>query len=83
MTDFEWSRPGMAVRTGAELQAARKAAAERYAQVAAKHTPRDVVVTYRKGLSGRAWVKSRKISDLSARSCPCGSQPHQQEAPAP
>jgi hypothetical protein len=62
MTDFEWSRPGMAIRSGAELHTARKAAAERYARVAYNHTPSDVVVTYRKGLSGRAWVKSRKIS---------------------
>jgi hypothetical protein len=30
MTDFEWSRPGMSIRTGAELQAARRASAERY-----------------------------------------------------
>jgi hypothetical protein len=30
---------GMAIRTGAELHAARKAAAERYARVAYKHTP--------------------------------------------
>jgi hypothetical protein len=62
MTDFEWSRPGMSIRTGAELQAARKAAAERYAEVARRRTPEDIVVVYRSGLSGCAWVASRKIS---------------------
>src|SRR6266699_651150 len=61
-TDFEWSRPGMVLRTGTELQAARKAAAERIAGIAAKHTPDDVVVEYRRTLSGCAWVKTRKVS---------------------
>jgi hypothetical protein len=39
MTDFEWSHPGMAIRTGAELQAARRVAAERFMAIAMMYVP--------------------------------------------
>jgi hypothetical protein len=47
--------------SGAKLQAARKAATERFLAIAAKHTPEDVTIEYRNGLSGRAWVQSRRM----------------------
>ncbi len=52
MTDFEWSRPGMAIRTGAELQAARKAAAERFMAIAMMYAPAGYTIKYRRSLSG-------------------------------
>ena len=52
MTDFEWSRPGMTVRTGVELQAARKAAAERFMAVVMMYVPEGYTIKYRKSLSG-------------------------------
>ncbi len=52
MTDFAWSRPAMTVRTGAELQAARKAAAERFMAIAMMYVPEGYTIEYRKGLSG-------------------------------
>lgn len=54
--DFEWSRPGMTIRTGAELQAARAAATARFLAIAAS-LKREAGVTehiVRKGLSGYA-----------------------------
>jgi hypothetical protein len=48
--------------TGQELAMARKIAAVRFAAIAAAETPTDVKVTFRKSLSGCAWVASRKIS---------------------
>lgn len=44
-----------------QLQAARRAAAERFTEIATRHTPPDVLVGYRKSLTGRAWPKSRRI----------------------
>jgi len=61
MSDFEWSRPGMRALTGAELQAARKVAADRYEAIAAKHTPGDVTISFVKGLYGRAFVNERRF----------------------
>jgi hypothetical protein len=43
--------------SGVELQAARRAAAERFLGIAAKYTPAGCVVEYRKSLSGRACVR--------------------------
>jgi hypothetical protein len=40
MTDPTRSRPGMSTRTGAELQAARRAAAERFTTIAMAHCRR-------------------------------------------
>jgi hypothetical protein len=61
MTDFEWSRPGMAIRTGAELQAARKAAAERFMAIAMRYVPEGYRVEYRKSLSGSHYGESKLI----------------------
>src|SRR5262245_55504070 len=61
MTDFEWSRPGMAIRTGAELQAARKAPADRSMAIAMQYVPEGYTVEYRKSLSGRHWGKRELI----------------------
>ena len=46
----------------AALQAARRAAAIRFAEIAARHTPADVYVAYRRRLTGCAWARSRRIS---------------------
>lgn len=43
------------------LQAARKAAAVRFSSIAARYTPADVQVSYRKRLTGCAWARSRRI----------------------
>jgi hypothetical protein len=59
--DFTWSRPGMAVRTGADLQAARKAAAERFQAIAMQYVPDGYTVEYRKSLSGRHYGKRKLI----------------------
>ena len=49
-------------RTGAELQAARRAAAERFTAIAWKHTPGDIIVEMnRTNLSGRAYVNAKTI----------------------
>jgi hypothetical protein len=61
MTDFEWSRPGMALMSGAELQAARKAAAERFTAIAMRYVPEGYTVEYRKSLSGRHWGTRKLI----------------------
>jgi hypothetical protein len=61
MTDFEWSRPGMSIRTGAELQAARKAAAERFMAIAMMYVPEGWTIEYRKSLSGRCLIKKKII----------------------
>ncbi len=61
MRDFEWSRPGMAIRTGAELQAARKAAAEKFMAIAMQFIPEGYTIEYRKSLSGRCLLKKRII----------------------
>jgi hypothetical protein len=61
MTDFEWSRPGMSIRTGAELQAARKAAAERFTAIAMQYVPEGYTIEYRKSLSGRHYSGKRLI----------------------
>lgn len=47
--------------SGAELQAAREAAADRLMEIGQRYTPADVRVTYRKQLSGRAWPKERRM----------------------
>ncbi|SRR6266566_7328961 len=60
-TDFECSRPGMAIRTGAELQAARKAVAERFMAIVMQYVPEGYTIEYRKSLSGRHWVKRKLI----------------------
>ncbi len=44
------------------LQQARKAAADRYLAIAARHTPADLQVAYRKRLTGCAWARGRRIS---------------------
>ena len=44
------------------LQLARRAAAARFAEIAARHTPGDVEVEYRTKLTGCAWARSRKIA---------------------
>jgi hypothetical protein len=44
------------------LQQARRAAAVRYAAIAAKYTPEDVEVGFRSRLTGCAWARSRRIS---------------------
>jgi hypothetical protein len=49
--DFEWTR--LTLRTGAELHAARKAAAERFTAIAMSYVPEGYTVQYRKSLSGR------------------------------
>jgi hypothetical protein len=46
---------------GAQLQAARREAAERFQAVAKRHTPADVSVEFHKRLSGRAWPKHKRI----------------------
>jgi hypothetical protein len=53
MDDFEWMRPGMTLRTAAELQAARKAEAERFQAIAMQYVPDSYTVEYRKSLSGK------------------------------
>jgi hypothetical protein len=60
MTEFEWSRPSMAVRTGAEPQAARKAAGERFMAIAMVYVPEGYTIEYRKSLTGRCFL-SKKI----------------------
>ena len=44
------------------LQQARRDAAVRYLLIAARHTPTDVQVVYRKRLTGCAWARSRRIA---------------------
>lgn len=44
------------------LQLARKAAAARYLAIAAAHTPDDVIIQYRRRLTGCAWARSRRIA---------------------
>ncbi len=44
------------------LQQARRAAAARYLEIAARYTPPDMTVTYRKRLTGCAWARSRRIA---------------------
>jgi hypothetical protein len=61
MDDFEWTRPGMAVMTAADLQAARKAAAERFTAIAMSYVPEGYTVEYRKSLSGRHYGKRKLI----------------------
>jgi hypothetical protein len=51
----------MSIKTGPELQALRKAAADRFEVIAKKHTPADVKVSYVKGLYGRAFIKERRL----------------------
>lgn len=58
---FEWTRPGMAVRSGAELQALRKAAADRFMAIAERYTPEGYTIEYRKSLSGRHFGKRKLI----------------------
>jgi hypothetical protein len=59
--DFEWSRPGMTIRTGAELQAAHRAAAERLQAIAMRYVPEGYTVEYRKSLSGRHYGQRKLI----------------------
>jgi hypothetical protein len=51
--DFEWTHPRMTLRSGAELQAARTAAAERFTAIAMNCVPEGYTIQYRKSLSGR------------------------------
>ncbi|MFO1168968.1 MAG: hypothetical protein U1E19_12800 [Rhodoblastus sp.] len=44
------------------LRSARRNIAERCLEVASIYTPRDVQVSFRKGLTGCAWARSRRIS---------------------
>jgi len=60
MTDFELHHPKMR-RTGAELQAARRQAAERFTAIAFGYVPADWTVEYRKSLSGRCCYETRVI----------------------
>jgi hypothetical protein len=66
MDDFEWTHPGMTLRTGAELQAARRAAAERFTAIAMSYMPEGYTVENRKSLSGRHCGK--KVADPSSPS---------------
>jgi hypothetical protein len=52
---------GFIVRSGAELQAARQAAAERFTAIAMQYVPEGYRVEYRKSLSGSHWGKSKLI----------------------
>jgi hypothetical protein len=54
-------RRGMAIRTGAELQAARKAAAERFQATAMQCVPDGYTIEYHKSLSGRHYGKRKLI----------------------
>jgi hypothetical protein len=47
--------------TGDELQAARKAAAERFMAIGLQYVPEGWTVKYRKALSGRAYLTSKRI----------------------
>jgi len=51
----------MRALTGAELQAARKAAAERFEAIAKLYIPEGYTVEYRKSLSGRHWGDRKLI----------------------
>jgi hypothetical protein len=51
----------MTIRTGAELQAARKAAAERFHAIAMQYVPEGYTIKHRKSLSGRHYGKSKRI----------------------
>lgn len=44
------------------LQLARKAVAARCLDIAARHTPDDVAIAYRRRLTGCAWARSRRIA---------------------
>jgi hypothetical protein len=59
--DFTWTRPDMAVMTAADLQAARKAAAERFTDIAMSYVPEGYTVEYRKSLSGRHYGMRKLI----------------------
>lgn len=59
--DLEWSRLGMTIRTGTELQAARKAAAERFTAIAMRYVPEGYTVEWRKSLSGRHYGGAKLI----------------------
>ncbi len=49
------------VRVLAELAATRQGLAQHCLTVAAKYTPADLTISYRKRLTGCAWAKSRRI----------------------
>jgi hypothetical protein len=51
----------MAVMTAADLQAARKAAAERFTAIAMSYVPEGYTIQYRKNLSGRHYSKKKLI----------------------
>jgi hypothetical protein len=59
---LKWSRPGgMTVKTGAELQALRKEAAERSTAIAMQYVPEGWTVEYHKPLSGSCWPAQKRI----------------------
>jgi hypothetical protein len=49
-------------RRAEALQEARRKAALRFSVIAAKHTPPNLQIVYRKKLTGCAWVRGRKIA---------------------
>ena len=49
-------------RSGARLADARRLASARYENIASRYTSTDVTVTYRRRLTGCAWVKGRRIA---------------------
>jgi hypothetical protein len=60
----KWLRPGspgMTVKTGAELQALRKEAAERFTAIAMQSVPEGWTVEYHKSLSGSCWPAQKRI----------------------
>lgn len=61
MSDFELTRPGIALRSGADLQALRKASAEKFMAIAERHKPEGYTFEYRKSLSGMHYGKSKLI----------------------
>jgi hypothetical protein len=59
---LKWSRPrGMTVKTGTELQALRKQAAERFTAIAMQYVPEGWTVEYHKSLSGSCWPARKRI----------------------
>jgi hypothetical protein len=56
----------MTVKTGAELQALRKQAAERFTAIAMQYVPDGWTVEYHKPLSRRCFVAEKKIQARSA-----------------
>jgi hypothetical protein len=51
----------LTVKTGPELQALRKQAADRFTAIAMKYVPEDWTVEYHKPLSGSCWPAVKRI----------------------